>query len=96
MEKIMNTVKSKEKLLIEKMTVVDYKNEPIKNGAWVYKSTENELITEWYKTIGDAIKAAIKFDYALVISNGKEIHYDVLDDNRAYYISGDKAVVLNL
>lgn len=96
MKTIKNKVKLNTELLLEKLVTVDDNNEPIKNGVWVYQSTEDELITEWYKTMGDAVRAAIEFNYAIIISNGKEVQYDIIDSNRAYYIDGDVAKIVNL
>lgn len=66
----------------------EYDTEEIElNGAYVYsgKTMENWEFNR-YKTIADAVRAAIHMIDAKIICNGNIIIYDSLNDEQAYYI----------
>lgn len=61
------------------------------NGAWVYNlDEETGWVFERYTTIEEAIRRSIKIIGSIVLCEGKEVKYEALDRERAYYIDFDK------
>lgn len=61
------------------------------DGAWVH--TNNSLedwVFERYDTVEEAIKHAVKMVNAKIISNGKLVMYDTLNDKEAYYLDNSE------
>lgn len=100
-EKILqsNLEEIKKNLITERLESEADSEEIIENGVFVYSY---ESMSEWlfnkYSTMADAIRAAVKILNASVISNGKVITYDIIDNESAYYIDDNagKMKIVNL
>ena len=96
--------KSNVSKLFEQRDIVAYtvepemdSNETLEKGVFVYC---NNSLVDWsyerFDTIADAIKMAVKCINAYIICNGEIINYDALDENTAYYYSGNKMKLVML
>lgn len=58
-----------------------------REGVWVYcEPTVQDWMFKRYESIDDAIRAAINyFGNVKIVSNGKIVNWDILDDKKAVY-----------